>query len=210
MDLLDGDKPVDLASESGRCAISVPYSGNSLKISFSTPDYAYNGQVEYSYMLEHSDRNWISAGTVPEAVLRDIPVGDHRLLVRARLRDGGWEQSGTASVLITVVPPIWFTWYAKLFYVLLVVLAIYLVAQQYRRRLIMRNSLEMERRKRIDQQELNNEKLRFYTNVTHELRTLLTLIIGPLEDLAEDRGIPDEPAAKIRTIRSSACGCSIW
>lgn len=204
VDLLDGDKPVDLASESGRCAISVPYSGNSLKISFSTPDYAYNGQVEYSYMLEHSDRNWISAGTVPEAVLRDIPVGDHRLLVRARLRDGGWEQSGTASVLITVVPPIWFTWYAKLFYVLLVVLAIYLVAQQYRRRLIMRNSLEMERRKRIDQQELNNEKLRFYTNVTHELRTPLTLIIGPLEDLAEDRDIPAEPAAKIRTIRSSA------
>lgn len=62
----------------------------------------------------------------------------------------------------------------------------------------------MERRKSIDEQQLNNERLRFYTNITHELRTPLTLILGPLEDLVADKQFPDVYKKRIKMIHSSA------
>ena len=67
-----------------------------------------------------------------------------------------------------------------------------------------KNSLEMEKRNRQKEQELHNERLRFYTNIAHELRTPLTLIIGPLEDLKDNKGIPAAFRTKIQTIYRSA------
>lgn len=62
----------------------------------------------------------------------------------------------------------------------------------------------MEKRSRQKEQELNNERLRFYTNIAHELRTPLTLIIGPLEDLKDNKDIPAAFRTKIQTIYRSA------
>ena len=58
--------------------------------------------------------------------------------------------------------------------------------RSYKRKLQFKSVVELERRDYVQKQELNEERLRFFTNITHELRTPLTLIIGPLEDLARD------------------------
>ena len=88
---------------------------------------------------------------------------------------------------------------------------IYLIFRSYKKRLLLKsslkvekNSLEMEKRNRQKEQELHNERLRFYTNIAHELRTPLTLIIGPLEDLKDNKGIPAAFRTKIQTIYRSA------
>ena len=70
----------------------------------------------------------------------------------------------------------------------------------YKRKLMLESSLELERKKSLNEQELNNERLRFYTNITHELRTPLTLILGPLEDLVNDSNLPVFYSNKIRVI----------
>ena len=108
-------------------------------------------------------------------------------------------------------PPIWATWYAKSLYTLLILCIIYLIFRSYKKRLLLKsslkvekNSLEMEKRNRQKEQELHNERLRFYTNIAHELRTPLTLIIGPLEDLKDNKGIPAAFRTKIQTIYRSA------
>jgi len=62
----------------------------------------------------------------------------------------------------------------------------------------------MEKRKHAHEQELNDERLRFYTNITHELRTPLTLIIGPLDDLKNDPHLPPKQHQKIALVRQSA------
>ena len=69
---------------------------------------------------------------------------------------------------------------------------------------MLESSLELERKKSLNEQELNNERLRFYTNITHELRTPLTLILGPLEDLVNDSNLPVFYSNKIRVIHDSA------
>lgn len=102
---------------------------------------------------------------------------------------------------------IWFSilcFAQKLLYVLLAAALVYFVVRVYNHRMMLKGSLEMERRKSIDEQQLNNERLRFYTNITHELRTPLTLILGPLEDLVADTQLPAAYRSRIETIHASA------
>ena len=198
-----GDSDGDLYS-GDRGEIKVPYDMNSLRILFSVPDYSQSRVVEYSYMVEGLDDDWIMAGREHEATLRNLVPGTYRFKVRARLRNQDWNDKNVASLKIIVTPPVWLTWYAKAFYVLLALLVIYLVVRFYKHRLMLKSSLEMERRKSIDNQQLNNERLRFYTNITHELRTPLTLILGPLEDLVADNQFPEEYRKRIKTIHASA------
>lgn len=82
---------------------------------------------------------------------------------------------------VHIHPPIWLTWYAKAFYILILLLGGYIWFRFYKRKLMLESSLELERKKSLNEQELNNERLRFYTNITHRLRTPLTLILGRLK-----------------------------
>lgn len=76
--------------------------------------------------------------------------------------------------------------------------------RSYNNKLKLKASLELEKRNSQNKQELNEERLRFYTNVTHELRTPLTLILGPLEDLLYDAQLPEVFKKKIDIIHASA------
>ena len=141
----------------------------------------------------------------------NIDPGKYIFRVKARLKNGEWDEKNTASIHIVINPPIWATWYAKSLYTLLILCIIYLIFRSYKKRLLLKsslkvekNSLEMEKRNRQKEQELHNERLRFYTNIAHELRTPLTLIIGPLEDLKDNKGIPAAFRTKIQTIYRSA------
>ena len=184
--------------------IKIPYNRNSLRIAFSVTDYSLRNTVEYSYKVEGIDKTWISAGREHDAILRNLPSGTYTFLIRARQRNHDWNNDNLARLKIVVTPPVWLTWYAKVVYALLITLSIWTIIRIYKRRLMLKGSLEMERRKSIDEQRLNDERLRFYTNITHELRTPLTLIIGPLEDLDSDDKLPSPFRKKIKTIHSSA------
>ncbi len=193
-----------LTGMNGDREIRIPYDMNSLRILFSVPDYSQSRIVEYAYTVEGLDNDWIMAGREHEALLRNLAPGRYIFKVRARMRNQDWSDSNISVLKIIVTPPIWLTWYAKLFYILVIIGIVYIVIRVYKHRLLLKNSLEMERRKSIDDQQLNNERLRFYTNITHELRTPLTLILGPLEDLVTDRQLPDTYKKRIKTIHSSA------
>ena len=209
VDCLNINAPKDTSikvaiGSSGVKEIKIPYNMNSLRITFSVTDYSLRHTVEYSYKVEGIDKNWISAGREHDAILRNLPSGTYTFLIRARQRNHDWDDDNLARLKIVVTPPVWLTWYAKAFYALLITLSVWIIIRIYKRRLMLKGSLEMERRKSIDEQRLNDERLRFYTNITHELRTPLTLIIGPLEDLDADDKLPIPYRKKIKTIHSSA------
>ncbi len=197
--------PTQIGSVAGSGSkVEVPYDHNSLRIIFSVPDISKSRLVEYSYMIEGIDNEWVMAGKEHSATLWNLPPGTYTFKVRARLRNQEWNDANIATLKITVTPPIWLTWYAKLFYIFLIAALIYGAIRFYNHRLLLKNLLELERRKSIDEQALNNERLRFYTNITHELRTPLTLILGPLEDLVSDTAFPKNYQNKIKTIHTSA------
>lgn len=191
--------------------IRLPYDRNTFRISFSTADYAQNGQVEYAYMMEGMDNSWYNTEDDNTITFRNVTPGKYTFKIKARLKNGGWNEDNIVPLHIIVNPPFWRAWYAYLFYTLLALILIYFIFRSYKKRLLLQNSLdiekkslEMEKKNRQKEHELNSERLRFYTNIAHELRTPLTLIIGPLEDLKDNRSMPTPFRTKIQTIYRSA------
>lgn len=184
---------------------------NSIRLWFALSDYAQNEQVEYAYRMEGLDKAWYDTNGESYLLFRNLDPGHYTLHVKARLKNGEWDEENQLAVKLHIHPPFWATWYARIGYLLIAVLAGYLILRAYIRKLqlensleLEKNSLELEKRNRQHEQELNNERLRFYTNITHELRTPLTLILGPLEDLVNDRQLPESYHRRIKTIHASA------
>lgn len=184
--------------------INLPYKQNSFRIVFSVPDYSQNQQVEYSYIMEGLENAWYNTQGENQITFRNVPYGEYKFKVKARLKNQDWDESNLATMIININPPLWLTWYAKLCYFILFIICFYLFLRSYKNKVALRSSLEYERKEFLSKQELNEERLRFYTNITHELRTPLTLILGPLEDLIHDSNLPSLYKTKINIIHGSA------
>lgn len=183
--------------------VELTHEQNTFKISFNVLDYTQSPQVEFAYMLEGLENVWHNTQGENQVTFRNIPPGKYIFKVKTRFRNQEWENN-IASLNLEIKPPLWLTWYAKSFYTLMIVAVIYFLLSFYKRKLDLESSLEVERRKSQNEQELNNERLRFYTNITHELRTPLTLILGPLEDLLSDHTLSPSHSNKIHIIHDSS------
>lgn len=183
--------------------VELPYNQNTFNISFNVLDYTQSSQVEFSYMLEGLENAWYSTQGDNQVTFRNIPHGNYVFKVKTRFRNQEWNENA-AQLTVVIAPPLWLTWYAKLGYIILFIFALYALLRFYKRKLDLESSLEVERKQSLNKQELNEERLRFYTNITHELRTPLTLILGPLEDLLSDATLSPKHANKISIIHDSA------
>ncbi|MCR4773984.1 MAG: response regulator [Prevotella sp.] len=185
----------------GHNEVECKYNENTLFVAFNTRNYALNGRVEYSYYMEGMEDKWITTkqnGTL----VRNLPPGVYRLRVRCRLHNQPWSKE--TSLKITINPPFWLSWWAKIFYFLVFVAVSLLVVRIYNRHLRLAYLYDNERRKHEQEQMLTEERMRFFTNVTHELRTPLTLIIAPLEDISKAADLPAHLKHKLALIHTSA------
>lgn len=183
--------------------IKLNYDQNIFEVSFNILDYSLNNLVEYNYMLKGLGDAWYNTQGKNTATFRGIPHGTYQLLIKSRIRNQEWSDNITA-LHIHISPPLWLTWWAKLIYIGVAFLIITFIALFYKHKLELENTLILEKRNYQQSQELNNERLRFFTNITHELRTPLTLILGPLEDLNSDKTLSEKHARKISVIYKSA------
>ena len=192
-----------LVNESEDGIYHLSHDRNTFKIVFTIADYAQARQVEYAYRLKGRDNSWTMAET-NSITFRSMPSGCYDIEVKARHKGQDWTDGNAASMKIVIAQPFWWTWYARTVYALVALLILYIVFRHYQHRLKLKNQLELERRKNIDEQELNKERLQFFTNITHELRTPLTLILGPLEDLKSSNNLTAEDEKKIELIHNNS------
>lgn len=184
--------------------ICLSHDDNTFKINFTIKDFSQEGNVEYSYMMKGLDDQWYETEGDNEVTFRNLKPGDYTFIIRAKLKNQDWEDASTAEMKVVVNPPLWLTWWAKLCYVLLIMGILGYFFRSYQKQLLLRNSLIQEKWESKQRQQVNEERLRFFTNITHELRTPLTLILGPLEDLMEDKEIAERVHHKIGCIHASA------
>ncbi|RXK83900.1 hybrid sensor histidine kinase/response regulator transcription factor [Filimonas effusa] len=170
-------------------AIKLKYDQNVFSIDFAILNYIKPEKNRYAWRLEGFDQDW-NYGTVPTASYTNIPPGDYHFLVKGANNDGTW--SKVTRLQVSVLPPFWKTWWAYSFYILLVVtLAFFITRFFFLRALLQRN------------QELTQLKLNFFTNISHEIRTHLSLIIGPAERMLLNNH-NDENKQQLRTIKNNS------
>ena len=184
-------------------AVRLSYMQNNFSVTFNIQNYALADQVEYAYMLKGLENSWYTVTDPNNVTFCNIPPGNYCFQVKTRIRNQEWADE-IASLDIRIDPPVWLTWWAKLFYILSGVSVLYFILHAYKKKLDMDSLYELEKKNHEQEQELNNERLRFYTNITHELRTPLTLILGPLEDMQKSNSLSGKDSQKISVIHQSA------
>lgn len=193
---------IDISIPMADGKVTLNYNQNIFNITFNVMNKSLQGRVEYAYKLEGLEKNWINIGEENQVAFRNIPHRNYKLHIKARYKNQEW-QNNYSTLIININPPFWLSWWAKFIYVAVIATIALSTIKSYKKRLQLRSSLSLEKEKIQKQQELNEERLRFYTNITHELKTPLTLILGPLEDLQCDSRIQEEHMKKISLIHKS-------
>lgn len=183
-------------------SLDLDYRQNTFRVDFGALDASDAAAAIWSYNVEGIDNRWYPVSPESGILLRNLPSGNYRLLIKASVPNQAGEVM--TALPFRINPPIWASWWAKLSYAVLFVAALYFGFRFYRKRLDLEYTLEVERKNSLHQNELNAEKLRFFTNITHELRTPLTLILGPLEDMKSDPALSLSQSRKIGIIHKSA------
>lgn len=174
---------------------SISYHLNSLTFYFSDFYYAKKNGSSFTYYLKGYDKGWSNLSRINFAQYRNLPVGHYTLHVRSCNANGVWSPE-EVTLKIEVRPPFYATWWAYLIYIALVVLAIYYVYVNFRRINNLRNKVKVEN-------QLTEYKLRFFTNISHEFRTPLTIIKGDMDRLKTVDKVPGEMKQPLSSMAKS-------
>lgn len=162
--------------------VSLNHDQNNIIIEFSTSNYAQGEDVMYEYRLKGFDRDWIAA-TSRKIAYTNLNPGKYTLMIREANNENGTVHC--ISLDMVIAPPFYASLFAYFIYVLLFGGLMYFIIRFKTRQAKLEASLEYERKEKLRIEELNQVKLRFFTNISHEFRTPLTLIIGQIEYLLQ-------------------------
>lgn len=167
--------------------ITLSYLQDVLTLEFSSLDFTAPGQNKYRYQLAGIDKDWIESGNRRSATYLHLPSGRYVFKVQGSNSQGIWSDHIT-ELKINVLPPWWRTWWAYVLYALLIGLAIrwYLSFKVNKTKLQSQLNFEQLEAKRV--KELDTVKTQLYTNITHEFRTPLTVILGMARQVIEKPG----------------------
>lgn len=169
--------------------ITLKYNENNISFTLAALQFASASQSRFRYKLINYDKEWQYSHPGQFSLnYAQLPEGRYQLQVSAANNDGIWNDQIKQLDIVVLAAP-WLTWWAKIIYLLAAGGLVYLVFRFFNDRKRIRRQVFIEKYEKEKVMELNELKLDFFTKITHELRTPLSLIISPATDLV---GNPDE------------------
>lgn len=165
--------------------IRLKHDENLLSISFAALAYEQPRQNRYAYQLAGINNDWIQNENQTKANFTSLPPGTYRFRVKAANHNGFWTPN-EATLQFIILPPWWATWWAYSLYALVFGGVVWGYIRFSINRIRQRQELDLNRRQTEQLKALDELKTRFFSNITHEFRTPLSLIIAPVEKMLQE------------------------
>ncbi|MGQ1785797.1 MULTISPECIES: hybrid sensor histidine kinase/response regulator transcription factor [unclassified Saccharicrinis] len=173
-------------------SIRLKHNENSFSFEFSALDYSNAEKIKYQYKLEGFNKNWQETDAMHRfATYTNLGGGNYTFKVKAFTGVPG-DSVNECQINLTIDYPIWFRWWSFIIYTILLVGIILIVRHYFRNKAKYRDDLKMANIQREKEQELIKLKQQFFMNISHDLKTPLTLILGPLERILQNKELADE------------------
>ncbi len=173
---------------------------NTVSFSFSSLQYSLPEKNRYQYRLVNYDEAWVEAGNTNFARYTQLPPGDYRFQVKSSNYDGVWNDD-PVSFTFSIASPWYATPYAKLMYALLILATLLAVYAYFKSRWRMQLDLQLKEEEARRLKKLNDLKSKLYTDISHEFRTPLTLISGPIDAKLGENGLSDTDFSNFSMIK---------
>lgn len=163
--------------------IELPHEYNNFSIEFAALTYKNPELNQYAYRLDGFEKEWQYTNAERRfAYYNNLKSGTYKFQLKAANENGMW--SGYIRELtVVVLPPFWATWWAYLIYITIVLIIGFYLYRAAKNRMLLRNELRLRKMEKAKAEELNHAKLQFFTNITHELLTPLTIISATVDEL---------------------------
>jgi signal transduction histidine kinase/DNA-binding response OmpR family regulator len=183
--------------------VRLRYNQNTISFKYANLNYADEKKSNFAYQLSglHEDFQYVQDQR--QVTFINLGPGEYTFNVIASNNDDIWDRKG-AEFAFTILNPPWLTWWAYTIYGILLILIFYALRSQVRHELKMKNAIRLERMEKDQQKELTQMKLRFFTNISHEFKTPLSLIIGPLDQIITELHGNSALKAKLSKISASS------
>ena len=183
-------------------AIALSYRQNHLSLSFAANDFFGADNITYHYKLRGFQDQWINLGGKNEINFTGLSPGTYELLVKASRNNQDWSDVKKLKIVVGVPP--WLSWYAFLFYLVLIAGILLLVRYVSVRQARLKADLRIVQIEKEKEHALNEAKINFFTNISHEFRTPLTLIMSPVSEMLDDLNLAAPLREKMVLVESNA------
>ena len=184
-------------------SITLNHKENILSIEFAALDYHAPDKNEYMYKLEGFNEEWVYAGNNRLVSFTNLKPGTYQLKVKATNSDKTWNPIAH-QLTIKILPPPWKTWWAYSIYIAVFIFLLWLTRHLGLRQVALKNQLTLSKLERQQENKLADFKERLFTNISHEFRTPLTLILGPLDDLLQRKKFEVPVEKSLRLIQKQS------
>ncbi|WP_154173155.1 ATP-binding protein [Larkinella terrae] len=191
-----GEVPIQATDQ-----LSLAHNQNYLTVRFAALQFNQPTKNRYRYRLEGLETDWKLTDR-PEAIYTNLPPGDYVLMLNASNTSGSWSHQ-VRKLAVTIQPPFWATWWAIGLYVLIGLSVAWGLLQVYLNRLRLQQDIQLRQKEADQLRSVDTIKTNFFTNITHEFRTPLTLILGPAEQMVRENPDPKN-RRRLQTIEQNA------
>lgn len=183
--------------------IVLPHDCNSLTFRFASLHYEHPEMNRYRFMLEGVDNTWRYTGQRENSTAYlNLKPGRYVFHVSGSNSDGIWSAE-PARLAVTIRPPLWKSTAAYIFYCLVFICIVYLVRTSFVRRNRQHYQLEMEHKLRLEEEQRNESELKFHTDFLHEIKTPLTLITAPVNELLDSTNLGKTTRDRLQLVKRS-------
>ena len=179
------------------------YNQNTILFKYTTLNYCEAKKSNFAYQLVGLDNDFNYVQNQRQVTYSNLKPGRYIFRVIASNNDNIWDKKGT-EIAFQIKNPPWLAWWAYIIYGFLVLLLLYALRYQLKHEEMMKTAVRVERIEKNQQKELNQMKLQFFTNISHEFKTPLTLIIGPLEQIISELHGNSGLKTKLKQISSNS------